>query len=41
MQNARAETETALNVCIQHVLERTGIKPSQVGVHLFRKLSCW
>jgi hypothetical protein len=30
MANARLETETALNVCIQHVLDRTGIKPAEV-----------
>ncbi len=31
MALAREETETALNVCIQHVLDRTGLKPHQVG----------
>ena len=30
MKDARYETETALNVCIQHVLDRTGLKTSQV-----------
>jgi len=30
MKDARTESETALNVCIQHVLDRTGLKPSQV-----------
>lgn len=34
MQGARTETETALNVCIQHVLDRTGIKPNQVILSL-------
>ncbi len=33
MQGARSETETALNVCIQYVLDRTGIKPNQVTLH--------
>ena len=31
MALAREETETALNVCIQHVLDRTGLQPHQVG----------
>ena len=30
MQGARHETETALNVCIQKVLDRTGLKNTQV-----------
>lgn len=30
MADAREESETALNVSIQHVLDRTGLKPSQV-----------
>lgn len=30
MAGAREETETALNVSIQHVLDRTGLKPHQV-----------
>lgn len=30
MAGARHETETALNVCIQKVLDRTGIKNNQV-----------
>ena len=30
MQGARIETETALNVCIQKVLDRTGLKNNQV-----------
>ena len=29
-EGARKETETCLNVCIQHVLNRTGIKAKQV-----------
>ena len=33
MQGARLETETALNVCIQKVLDRTGIKNNQVILH--------
>ena len=31
MAGAREESETALNVCIQKVLDRTGLKPHQVG----------
>ena len=31
MRDARWESETALNVSIQHVLDRTGLKPSQVS----------
>ena len=38
MQGARTETETALNVCIQHVLDRTGIKPNQVILSLIRAI---
>lgn len=34
MAGAREETETALNVCIQHVLKRTGIKANQVTLPL-------
>ncbi|BDA50571.1 3-ketoacyl-CoA synthase 4 [Coccomyxa sp. Obi] len=30
MAGAREETETALNVSIQHVLDRTGLKPHQI-----------
>ena len=30
MAGARVETETALNVSIQHVLDRCGLKPHQV-----------
>ena len=30
-EGARKETETCLNVCIQHVLNRTGIKAKQVN----------
>lgn len=30
MADAREESETALNVSIQHVLDRTGLQPSQV-----------
>lgn len=30
MAHARIETETALIVCIDKVLKRTGLKPSQV-----------
>ena len=30
MADAREESEIALNVSIQHVLDRTGLKPSQV-----------
>ena len=33
MVDAREETELALNVSIQHVLDRTGLKPSQVCPH--------
>lgn len=33
MQGARLETETALNVCIQKVLDRTGIKNNQVTLY--------
>jgi hypothetical protein len=29
MSKARFESERALNVCIQHVLDRTGLKPHQ------------
>ena len=29
-EGARKETETCLNVCIQHVLNRTGLKAKQV-----------
>ena len=32
-EGARKETETCLNVCIQHVLNRTGIKAKQVTPH--------
>ena len=34
MSKARLETETALNVCIQHVLDRTGLKPHQARTRL-------
>ena len=36
MAGARVETETALNVSIQHVLDRCGLKPHQVrpSLHL-------
>ena len=37
MADAREESETALNVSIQHVLDRTGLKPSQVP----RQLLSW
>ena len=33
MVDAREETELALNVSIQHVLDRTGLKHSQVCTH--------
>ena len=33
MTDAREESELALNVSIQHVLDRTGLKPSQVCMH--------
>ena len=33
MTDAREESELALNVSIQHVLDRTGLKPSQVRTH--------
>jgi hypothetical protein len=36
MAGAREESETALNVCIQHVLDRTGLKPHQAR----RRPSC-
>ena len=35
MQGCRNETETALNVCIQKCLDRTGLKTHQVTI-----LSC-
>ena len=38
MQGARTETETALNVCIQKVLDRTGLKNNQVT---YRAVSCY
>lgn len=40
MKNAREETETVLNVCIQHVLDRTGLKPHQVNPILGPLASC-
>ncbi len=41
MQGARLETETALNVCIQKVLDRTGIKNNQVIIHRGSLPSCF
>ena len=36
MAGAREESETALNVCIQKVLDRTGLKPHQVSSSALR-----
>ena len=40
MTDAREESELALNVSIQHVLDRTGLKPSQVCTHTCGRCKC-